>query len=152
MMYASCYYAEKFGEHVTPAHLPLYKRMIVEGAWWDIVDWVSDKLVGAVMLNHRGAAAPVVRKWVDDENLWLRRTAIIAQLGHKDKTDEAMLFEFCVRRADETDFFIRKAIGWALRQHARTNPEGVKAMLHKHRSKLSALSIREAGKHIGVKP
>src|SRR2546422_549184 len=81
MMYASCYFAEHFPQHVTPAHLPLYKRMIVEGAWWDIVDWVSDKMVGAVVLQHRMAAAPVIRKWIDDDNLWLRRTAIIAQLG-----------------------------------------------------------------------
>jgi 3-methyladenine DNA glycosylase AlkD len=152
LLYASCCYAEAFDEHLTPAHLPLFKRMIVEGAWWDIVDWVGGSMVGHILLTNRNSAAPVMRKWVDDENLWVRRSAIIAQLKHKEQTDESMLFDFCLKRADEPDFFIRKAIGWALRQHARTNPDAVKAFLKSHKPKLAALTVREAGKHIGVKP
>jgi 3-methyladenine DNA glycosylase AlkD len=152
LMYAACYYAERFNEHVTPAHLPLFKRMIVEGGWWDIVDWVGDKMVGHVLLTSRGAAAPVMRKWINDENLWVRRKALISQLHHKDQTDEKMLFEFCLHCADDEDFFIRKAIGWALRQHARTNPGAVKAFLKAHKPTLATISVREAGKHIGVKP
>jgi 3-methyladenine DNA glycosylase AlkD len=152
LMYAACYYAEHFEEHLTPAHLPLFKRMIVESAWWDVVDWVAEKMVGYIVLTNRAAAATVMRKWIDDENLWVRRSAIISQLTHKDQTDEKMLFEFCLHCADESDFFIRKAIGWALRHHARTNPEGVKAFLKLHKPNLATISVREAGKHIGVKP
>jgi 3-methyladenine DNA glycosylase AlkD len=150
IMYAACYYAEEFPEHATTAHLPLYKRLIVESGWWDVVDWVGAKLVGHAVRTQRSSAAPVMRKWIEDENLWIRRSAIICQLGHKDETDERMLFEFCLDRAGETDFFIRKAIGWALREHAKTNPDAVGSFLKKHAKKLSTLSVREAGKHIGV--
>ncbi len=152
LMYAACHYAGSFPEHLTTAHLPLYKRLIVEGGWWDIVDWVSGSMVGAVVRTQRAAATPVIRRWLEDENLWLRRTAVICQIGHNEETDEAMLFRFCLERADEEDFFMRKAIGWALRHHARTNPEGVKKFLKANKKKLSALSVREAGKHIGVSP
>jgi 3-methyladenine DNA glycosylase AlkD len=93
-----------------------------------------------------------MRKWIDDENLWVRRAAIIAQLKHKKDTDEQMLFEFCLRRAEEPDFFIRKAIGWSLRQYAWTNPDAVKKFLKSHGKKLPTLAVREAGKNIGVKP
>ncbi len=151
LLYASCTFAEAFDEHLTPAHLPLFKRMIVEGAWWDIVDWVGGSMVGHVLLTSRNAAAPVMRKWIDDENLWVRRSAIIAQLKHKDQTDEAMLFDFCLKRAEEPDFFIRKAIGWSLRQYAWTNPEVVKKFLKSHGKKFAPLTVREAGKNIGVK-
>lgn len=148
LMYAACAYAERFKDHHTPAHLPLFKRLIEEGGWWDIVDWVSDKMVGSALLRHRAGVAPVLRKWIKDENLWLRRAAVISQLSHKGETDAAMLQEFILECADEQDFFMRKAIGWALRQHARTDPAFVRAFLTKHKSRLSTLSLREAGKHL----
>lgn len=152
LMYASCHFAEQFGEHLTPAHLPLFKRLIVDGGWWDIVDWVGGKMVGQVVRSHRTAAAPVMRKWLADDDLWVRRAAIICQLGHKEETDEAMLFDFCLSRAEEEDFFIRKAIGWSLRQYAWTEPETVKKFLKAHGKKFAPLTVREAGKNIGVKP
>ncbi len=152
LMYAACHYAEQFEEHLTTAHLPLFKRLIVEGGWWDIVDWVGGKAVGHIVRTQRGAAAPIMRKWLEDDDLWVRRAAIICQLGHKGETDEAMLFDFCLRRADEEDFFIRKAIGWSLRQYAWTEPETVKKFLKAHGKKFAALTVREAGKNIGVRP
>jgi 3-methyladenine DNA glycosylase AlkD len=152
MMYAACAYAERFKSFHTPAHLPLFKRMIEDGGWWDLVDWVSDKMVGSVLLQHRAKTAPVMRRWIDDPNLWVRRTAIICQISHKDRTDPGMLYEFVLRRANEQDFFIRKAIGWALRQYARTDAEGVRRFLLANSTRLSSLSIREAGKHLGIAP
>lgn len=152
MQYAALYYAEEFGDHHAPALFPLLRRLIVEGAWWDLVDWTASGIVCPIVLNHRARSVPVMRKWIDDEDLWVRRAAILCQLGHKGATDEDMLFEFCLRRAGEPEFFIRKAIGWALRQYARTNPDSVKQFLLAHKAELSPLSLREAGKHIGVAP
>ena len=77
-----------------------------------------------------------------------RRTAIIGQLKHKDQTDERLLFDFCTNRTHEKEFFIRKAIGWALREYAKTSPEAVRAFADGHRSDLSGLSFREATKHL----
>jgi 3-methyladenine DNA glycosylase AlkD len=80
--------------------------------------------------------------------MWLRRTAIICQLGHKAVTDEAMLFDFCLRRGGDREFFIRKGIGWALREYAHTRPETVRQFLADHGHRLSPLSVREASKHL----
>jgi 3-methyladenine DNA glycosylase AlkD len=129
--------------------------MIVEGAWWDFVDDLAIRLTGVVWLNNRATITPIMDKWIElpgagDKNMWLRRAAIIGQIKHKERTDEDRLFEYCLRRSHEKEFFIRKAIGWALREHAYTNPRGVKSFLLKHHAKLSPLSFREAGKHLGL--
>jgi 3-methyladenine DNA glycosylase AlkD len=80
--------------------------------------------------------------------MWLRRTAILAQLKHKDATDAGELFDYCLRRSGETEFFIRKAIGWALREYAKTDPDAVRGFLSAHGDELSGLSYREAAKHL----
>ena len=90
----------------------------------------------------------VLNRWIDGEDMWLRRSAILCQNRHKERTDQEMLFDFCLRRAHEKEFFIRKAIGWALREYARTRPEEVRAFLLEHGDKLSGLSRREAAKHL----
>ncbi|MBN2797856.1 MAG: DNA alkylation repair protein [Deltaproteobacteria bacterium] len=131
-----------------PARLPLYRRMIEEGAWWDLVDELAAHVVGRLLLEHREALSPVIRAWGEAPHLWVRRTAILAQLQHKEHTDEALLFDLCAARAHEPDFFIRKAIGWALRQHARVAPEAVRAFLEAQGPRLSGLSRREAAKHL----
>lgn len=149
MKYAAVGVAQSAPQFITMASLPLYRRLIVAGGWWDFVDEIAARLVGCIVMQERERAAPVMRKWIDDEeHIWLRRSAILCQLGHKGETDEVMLFDFCLRRAHEKEFFIRKAIGWALRQHAYTSPRAVRAFLNKHRVKLSALTLREAGKHL----
>ncbi|MFO0827197.1 MAG: DNA alkylation repair protein [Phycisphaerales bacterium] len=146
--YAACAFAERFDEHHVPAHLPLWHRLIAEGAWWDLVDWVACKIVSPTMLEHRAKTLPVMLRWIDDPSMWVRRAAILCQIKHKEATDDGVLFDLCLRRADETDFFIRKAIGWALRQYAHTNPKGVRAFLAKHGDRLAPLSLREAKKHL----
>jgi 3-methyladenine DNA glycosylase AlkD len=140
--------AQRHRRFITPTALPLYKRLIVEGAWWDLVDGVAGNLVGTVLLEHRDRTTPLLRKWLGDDDLWLRRTAIISQLTHKAATDAAFLFECCAARAHETEFFIRKAIGWALRQYARTDPAAVRHFVTQHGDALSGLSRREAVKHL----
>ncbi len=88
--------------------------------------------------------------WISAENLWVVRTALLFQLGAKEATDTERLFSYCLQRAGDSDFFIRKAIGWALRQHARTDPAAVSRFVSTHADVLSPLSQREALKHMGA--
>jgi 3-methyladenine DNA glycosylase AlkD len=135
---------------VTYDHIDLYRKLIVEGAWWDFVDDVAVNCVGVVHLNERRRMEPVIEAWIDDDFMWLRRTALISPLKHKEQTDYETLFGHCLRRAHEKEFFIRKAIGWTLRQYARTEPERVRGFLLEHRERWSGLTFREAAKHLDI--
>jgi len=146
--YLAIGYARTFKKFVTFEHVDLYQRMIVEGAWWDLVDELAISIVGKVVLNNRVRMRPTLEKWIEHDDLWLRRAALICQIGHKRETDPEMLFDFCVRRAHEKEFFIRKAIGWALREFAKVEPDAVRAFLARNGEKLSGLSRREAAKHL----
>lgn len=143
-------YARAFGVFVTPDAFDLYSMMVVDGAWWDLVDPIAAYLVGGALDSHREVSTPLVRGWIDDGDLWPRRTSIICQLRNKDRTDTTLLSDACVANMGETDFFIRKAIGWALREFAKTDPDWVRAFVAEHRDAMSNLSIREATKHIGA--
>jgi 3-methyladenine DNA glycosylase AlkD len=140
--------ARAHSRFVTLSSTPLYRRLIVEGAWWDLVDEAATKLAGTVLLHQRDAMTPTIVKWLDHQSLWLRRAAIISQVGHKKDTDADLLFLGCSSRAHETDFFIRKAIGWALRDYAWTAPDAVGDFVRSHQGELSGLSKREATKNL----
>ena len=146
--YLSLRYANHYKAHIEPDQMGLYERLITQGAWWDFVDDVAAHLVGRVLMRNRDLITPLMRQWVDRDDMWIRRTAILCQLGHKAETDEALLFDHCLARMHEKEFFIRKAIGWALRDYARTAPEVVRQFLVDHRTELSGLSYREGGKHL----
>lgn len=148
--YLAIEYASAFPRYMTASSLPLYRRMIVEGAWWDLVDALAIHLVGEVLAHQRDATTPKVTAWIDLPDLWLRRTSIICQIGRKAATDTSLLFDACERRMHEQEFFIRKAIGWALRDFAKTDPDAVMAFVAEHRQGLSGLSFREATKHLDV--
>jgi 3-methyladenine DNA glycosylase AlkD len=141
--------AQHFRSFVDTVSLPLYRRLIVEGAWWDFVDAVATALIGHLVVNHPAKAWPEVDTWIDHPDMWLRRSAIICQVGAKGRTDAERLFAYSEGRLAEKEFFIRKAIGWALRDYARTDPEAVAGFVTTHRDRLSGLSFREATKHIG---
>jgi 3-methyladenine DNA glycosylase AlkD len=130
-----------------PRSLPLYEHLVVTGAWWDIVDDVARR-VGDVVRGHRVEASPVVRRWAAHDDVWLRRTAIIHQLGHRGETDLELLRYAIEHNIDDRDFFIRKAIGWALREYAKHDARWVQRFVAEH-PELSALSRREALKHVG---
>lgn len=146
--YVALAVARHFKNHIAPERLHLYERLIVEGAWWDLVDEVATKLIRPLVVGYPDDTWPTVDQWVDDDDMWLRRTAVICQIGAKDATDARRLFDFCAARAHEKDFFIRKAIGWALREYARVDPEAVAEFINSHLEELSGLSYREASKHI----
>ena len=131
-----------------PAALPLFRHLIVTGAWWDVVDEVAQHLVGAVLARHRAEVTPLVREWSVDADVWLRRTAVICQLRHREDTDLDLLREAIDVNLDDESFWLRKAIGWALRQHARTDPGWVLAEVERWGDRLSPLSRREALKHL----
>ncbi len=133
--------------------LPLLEQLVRLGAWWDVVDEIAGHVVGQVLLDHRVAATPVMDAWaVDPDSLWVRRTAMLSQLRHAEVTDTDLLERVLVANLDDTaygnDFFVRKALGWALRQHARTDPDWVRAFVATHADRLSGLSRREALKHL----
>ncbi|CAM2864732.1 DNA alkylation repair protein [Actinomyces slackii] len=125
--------------------LALYEHCVRTGAWWDLVDEASHA-VGLVMRAHPAAAARM-RAWAADADMWVRRSAIICQLQHKADTDLALLTDVIEANQEDREFFIRKAIGWALRDYARTDGDWVRAFVQAHPS-LSPLSRREALKHL----
>lgn len=134
--------------------LPLYEELVVSGAWWDLVDGTAHFVRDLVRDDHDWTAARM-REWAVDADVWKRRVSIISQLGLKDRTDWALL-EDCIKPNLEDRaangkgqvFWIRKAIGWALRDYARTDPERVRAYVEGRGSRLSGLSRREAMKHL----
>jgi 3-methyladenine DNA glycosylase AlkD len=134
---------------IVPESLPLYRRFIVEGAWWDFVDEAATHMVRELVISYPEKTWPIVDTWIEDEDMWQRRAAIICQVGAKEHTDPDRLFGFCEARMHENEFFIRKAIGWALREYAKTDPEAVAGFVERNRHELSGLSYREATKHIG---
>lgn len=146
--YLAIDWARKHRRFIAFENLDLYERMIVEGAWWDFVDDIAANLVGEVFRREPDSMRPVLERWLSGGDLWLRRTVIICQLKSKGETDTDVLFDACARTARETEFFIRKAIGWALRQHSKVDPDSVRSFVEQHRADLSGLSLREATKYL----
>ena len=129
--------------------VPLARHLIVTGAWWDHVDELAVHLVGAALRADRAALTPVLRDWATDpESLWLRRTAVMCQVGAKAEVDRDLLRFAIEANLDDRTFWLRKAIGWALRDHARTDPDWVRAEVARLGDRLSGLSRREATKHL----
>ena len=127
--------------------MPLLRHLITAGAWWDVVDDVSHR-VGDALLADRERVEPVVRGWIDCDDLWLRRSAVICQLGHRERTDLQLLVDAIEPAMPEREFFLRKAIGWALREYAKTDAAWVRRFVAEHEDTLSGLSRREALKHL----
>jgi 3-methyladenine DNA glycosylase AlkD len=121
--------------------------LVTTDPWWDTVDVLAAHVVGAIVARHPETVA-TVDEWLRDGDLWLARTAILHQVTYADRTDAGRLFGYCLARADHRDFFIRKAIGWALRQYAKTDPEAVRAFVREHEGTLAPLPVREAVKNL----
>ena len=132
--------------------LALYRHVVSATCWWDIVDPVAADFIGPILLAHRPVVTPLIRADAVDPHLWVRRTAILAQLKHRAGTDVDLLSDVLDANLEGSlhgkDFFIRKAVGWALRQHARVDADWVREYVDSRASRLSGLSRREALKHL----
>ncbi|MFW6597650.1 DNA alkylation repair protein [Propionibacteriaceae bacterium Y2011] len=140
----------RYREFLDVSTLPLFHHLARTGAWWDLVDDIATHHVAPVLRAARRAATPVVRSWATDDDLWVRRVAILSQLPAKAETDTVLLAHCLDANLPEspygTEFFIRKAIGWALREFAKTDPDWVLEYVDDR--ELSPLSRREALKHV----
>lgn len=137
---------EKYKKLFTQKDVPHFEYMITRKSWWDTVDFVSPKLIAALHLSHPDLAEDNCARWMKSKNRWLMRAALIHQNLYKAKTNEKLLFKLILQCNTHEEFFIRKGIGWALRQYARTNPQSVKRFVFAN--ELSALSRKEALKHV----
>ncbi|SDH26977.1 DNA alkylation repair protein [Microbacterium pygmaeum] len=128
-----------------PDAVGLIVHMVRTGQWWDYTDELAHRMAD---LHDRfpAEAAAIVRVWSADDDLWVRRIAILSQLGRRDRVDAALLAELIEPSIADPEFFLRKAIGWALREYARVDPDWVLAYADSH--PLSPLSRREALKHL----
>jgi 3-methyladenine DNA glycosylase AlkD len=145
--YFACDWLAGNARVATPALLPTIGTLVTTKSWWDTVDALAGRVVGTIVARHP-AAVSTMDAWLADDNMWLARTAILHQLTYAERTDVDRLFGYCLARAGHRDFFIRKAIGWALRQYARTDPAAVRSFVAKNGRVLSPLSVREATKHL----
>ncbi|MCK9517678.1 MAG: DNA alkylation repair protein [Dehalococcoidia bacterium] len=131
-------------ERVLPANaLPSIEKLITTKVWWDTVDGLASRVVGPMVQRYPELVSRM-EAWAASENTWLARSAILHQLLQKERTDEERLFRYCLQRAGDREFFIRKAIGWALREYSKTAPEAVRGFVAEHEHELSPLSRREA--------
>ncbi|WP_282692139.1 DNA alkylation repair protein [Streptomyces sp. CC208A] len=140
-------YLRRHVKRCSSGFLPVARRLVTTVSWWDTVDHLAAHVVGGLVAADP-ALAGEMDVWIDDEDPWTARTALLHQLRFKEGTDADRLFSYCLRRAADTDFFLRKAIGWSLREYAKTAPGEVRAFVAENRSLFSPLSVREALKHL----
>jgi 3-methyladenine DNA glycosylase AlkD len=145
--YTALCLAQKHRKMLTPKILPTLETMIRNKSWWDTVDTIAPNLVGHLVKLHP-ELTKLMDQWIEDPYLWIRRAALLHQLRWKAETDEEKLFSYCKKTLHERDFFIRKAIGWVLREYSKTNPKAVKKFISLHQTQLSTLSIREGSKYL----
>lgn len=145
--YFACGWLRRYGRVCSAGFLDIARHLIVTKSWWDTVDPLAAHVVGPLVVRHPELLS-TMDEWAAGEELWLARTALLHQLGRRDQTDAARLFRYCLLQAGHRDFFIRKAIGWALRDYAKTAPEAVRAFVQTHSARLAALSVREATRNL----
>lgn len=133
---------EKYVKKSDRKIVELFEFMIVNKSWWDTVDMIAQKLVGAFFLNHRVPVEQYTEKWMKSGNIWLQRTVILFQLKYKSNTDLVLLFKNIKKLSGSKEFFIQKAIGWVLREYSKIDPQTVKAFVKEN--PLEPLSRREA--------
>ena len=144
--YVAADYLKNMKDKLTINDIPKFKRLILEKSWWDTIDNL-DMTIGALALKDSNVNK-ILLEWSLDENIWLRRIAIDHQLLRKEKTNTELLEKILKNNLGQAEFFINKAIGWALRNYSKTNPERVKNFIEENEEKMSKLSIREAGKYL----
>ncbi len=146
LQYCALEYLRAVQKNLTPQDIPHLQALITDKSWWDTSD-VLDRIVGGIALRHPEVNATLLN-WSQSDNIWLRRVAIDHQLLRKEQTDTALLEQIVCNNLGQTEFFINKAIGWALRDYSKTNPQWVRRFIEQHRSRMAKLSVREASKYL----
>ncbi|MGW6056222.1 DNA alkylation repair protein [Streptomyces sp. NPDC055189] len=140
-------YLRRHVKQCSSGFLPVARHLVTTVPWWDTVDALAAHVVGGLVTADPKLTAEM-DAWIGDEDLWVARTALLHQLRYKDATDTERLFAYCLRQSGHPDFFIRKAIGWCLREYAKTDPDAVRDFVERERGRLSPLSVREALKNL----
>ena len=144
--YIAADYLKNMKDKLTIDDIPKFKQLILKKSWWDTIDNL-DMTIGALALKNSNMNK-ILLEWSIDENIWLRRIAIDHQLLRKEKTNTELLEKILKNNLGQAEFFINKAIGWALRDYSKTNPEWVKNFIEKNRENMAKLSIKEASKYL----
>ena len=144
--YVAALYLKSMQKFLEITDFEKLKKLVIKKSWWDTVDTL-DKVIGSLVYQNETLKKEIL-KWSVDDNIWLRRVAIDHQLLRKEKTDTDLLEKILVNNLNHTEFFINKAIGWALRDYSKTNPQWVKGFIEKYKNNMASLSIREASKYI----
>ena len=133
-------------KYLTFEDIDKIRYYIITKSWWDTIDFLC-KVIGDIGLRDE-RVSELMLEWSESDNIWLKRTALLHQLAYKDKTDKELLEKIIFNCLESDEFFINKAIGWALREYSKTDAEWVRNFISKHKDELSALSIKEASKYI----
>ena len=144
--YVVVYYLKAMQKFLKREDISRLKYLIVTKSWWDTVDLLA-KVVGSLVIRIEGYDQ-IMLEWSKHSNIWLKRVAILYQLSLKDKVDEIILDNILVNNLGDNEFFINKAVGWALRDYSKFNPEWVREFIKKNKDNMANLSIREASKYI----
>lgn len=144
--YAALDYMERSLKKLDKIHLPFCEKLIMTKSWWDTVDHLAPKSIGAIAAKFPEVIPETIDGWAEREHLWLTRAAILFQLKYKEKTDEELLYRYILQNRESKEFFIQKAIGWTLREYSKTNPQSVKKFIESY--ELPKLSVREGSKYI----
>ncbi len=146
-MYQALETAEYYSQYRDEKSWSIYEALVLSASHWDTLDWIAGKLVSPLVRRSRHLEGHLVA-WSKSDNLWIRRASLLTHLHHRDKTNTQLLGNTILKLAHEKEFFIRKAIGWILRDYSYANPQWVKDFVDRHQTVLSGLSRREALKHI----
>ena len=146
LQYAVLDYLESRKKLLIPSDLSRLKKLAQTKSWWDTIDFL-DRLVGSIIARFP-ETKEIILAWSRNEDIWLRRLAIDHQLLRKEETDTELLEKILVNNLGQTEFFINKAIGWALRDYSKTNPDWVRDFIERHQAEMAALSIREGSKYL----
>lgn len=144
--YAALDYIGRSLKKLGKRDLPLLEKLITTKSWWDTVDMLAQHPVGTIALKYPEVIPATIVGWAFGNHLWLQRAALLFQLKYKERTDEELLYTFIKYHSASKEFFIQKAIGWALREYSKTNPQSVRDFIANN--ELPKLSVREGSKYI----
>ncbi|MEH7113620.1 DNA alkylation repair protein [Neobacillus niacini] len=143
--YTAITYIGKYHKKLPKDVIPFFEELLTTKSWWDSVDGLAP-LVGEIVKRYPEVIEETINQWSVHDNMWLRRTAILFQLKYKEQTNENLLYQYILKNTDSKEFFIQKAIGWALREYSKTNSESVKTFIEGNQ--LARLSVREGSKYL----